>query len=80
VRRITVGPLNAAEPVIALLGSGMGGVDDGLLGLGFLRRFGVWIDFDRRVMYRQTRHLATFEDLSMSHSFLRSDILHENKS
>lgn len=29
----------------------MRGVDDGLLGLGFLRRFCVWIDFDRRVMY-----------------------------
>jgi hypothetical protein len=50
-RRVTVGPFSVAEPVIALTGSGLGGVDDGLLGLGVLRRFAVWIDFDRRAMY-----------------------------
>lgn len=50
-RRVTVGPFSVAEPVIALIGSSLGGVDDGLLGLGFLRRFAVWIDFDRRAMY-----------------------------
>ena len=52
-RRVTIGSLTVAEPVIALLGSGggLGGVDDGLLGLGFLRRFAVWIDFNGRAMY-----------------------------
>ena len=50
-RRIAIGPLNVEEPVIGLISTGLGGVDDGLLGVGFLRRFGVWIDFDRQAMY-----------------------------
>jgi hypothetical protein len=52
-RRVTIGTLSVPEPVIALLGAGagLGGVDDGLLGLGFLRRFAVWIDFEGRAMY-----------------------------
>ncbi|HWC20340.1 MAG TPA: hypothetical protein VG498_25215, partial [Terriglobales bacterium] len=50
---VKIGTLRVAEPVIALLdaGMGLGGVDDGLLGLGFLRRFAVWIDFNERAMY-----------------------------
>ena len=50
-RRVTVGPFNVAEPVIALISSPLRGVDDGLLGVGFLRRFTVWVDFDYGVMY-----------------------------
>ena len=50
-RHVTIGPFDVAESVVGLLGPGLRGVDDGLLGLGFLRRFAVWIDFDRRVMY-----------------------------
>lgn len=49
-RRVTIGPF-IAEPVIALIGSRLRGVDDGLLGVGFLRRFTVWMDFDYGVMY-----------------------------
>jgi hypothetical protein len=50
-RRVTIGPLSVAEPVIALVGTDLRGVDDGLLGVGFLRRFIVWIDFNGRAMY-----------------------------
>lgn len=52
-RRLTVGPFHVEEPVIALVstGLGLGEDDDGLLGLGFLRRFTVWIDFDREQLY-----------------------------
>jgi hypothetical protein len=50
-RRVTVGPFSVAEPVIALIGSRLRGVDDGPLGVWFLRQFTVWIDFEGRVMY-----------------------------
>lgn len=52
-RRLAVGPFHVEEPVIALVGTGLGlgGNDDGLLGLGFLRRFTVWIDFDGEQLY-----------------------------
>jgi len=60
-RRLTLGPLHVEEPVIALVGTGLvgaddglpglAGADDGLLGVGFLRRFTVWIDFDSQAMY-----------------------------
>lgn len=62
-RRVTLGRFSIAEPVIGLIATGMGNVDDGLLGVGFLRRFTVWIDFDREAMYLvpnrniQARHL-----------------------
>jgi len=55
-RHIKVGSFNIAEGVVALLDPGMRGVDDGLLGLGFLRRFGMWIDFDRQLMYLLPNH------------------------
>ena len=50
-RRVTLGAFHAAAPVIALVSTGLGGVDDGLLGVGFLRRFTVWMDFNGRAMY-----------------------------
>jgi len=58
--RITIGSVSVSEPVIALLGDGasLSGVDDGLLGLGFLRRFTLWIDFDDHAVYlAPNRHL-----------------------
>jgi hypothetical protein len=52
-RRVTIGAFSVVDPVIALLDAtaGLGGVDDGLLGLGFFRRFTVWVDFNGRAMY-----------------------------
>jgi hypothetical protein len=50
---ITVGPFTVREPVIAFVRGtlGGGGIADGVLGSGFLRRFTVGFDFDGRVMY-----------------------------
>ncbi|HKR32473.1 MAG TPA: hypothetical protein VJT08_18465 [Terriglobales bacterium] len=46
-QRVSIGTLSVNKPVIGLIRSGpVRGVDDGLLGVGFLRRFAVWIDFD----------------------------------
>jgi predicted aspartyl protease len=50
-RGLTLGPFHVTEPVIALVSTELGGVDDGLLGVGFLRRFTVWIDFNGRALY-----------------------------
>ena len=51
-RAITVGPFTLAQPVIALVSAGLGGgMDDGLLGNGFLRRFTVAFDFEGRRLY-----------------------------
>jgi predicted aspartyl protease len=49
---IVIGPFTVREPVIALVSSGLGGgIDDGVLGNGFLRRFTMTIDFAGRQMY-----------------------------
>jgi hypothetical protein len=55
-RKMTISSVDVADPIVAVLGAGMRGVDDGLLGLGFLRRFAVWIDFDRRMMHLLPNH------------------------
>ncbi len=64
LRSVKVGSLSVEEPVIALVGEGLIGVDDGLLGLGFLRRFTVWIDFNGRAM-----HLAPNRNIAAPHLF-----------
>ena len=62
---MSIGTLSVNKPVIGLIGSGpVRGVDDGLLGVGFLRRFAVWVDFDRRLMY-----LAPNRNLRTPHLF-----------
>jgi hypothetical protein len=68
-RCVTIGSLSVAEPVIALVGGGLGGVDDGVLGLGFLRRFAVWIDFNGQAMY-----LAPNSNIETSHLFDASGV------
>jgi predicted aspartyl protease len=63
-RTVKVGPFGVTEPLIALVGGGLRGVDDGLLGVGFLRRFTVWMDFNGRAMY-----LAPNRNLKAPHLF-----------
>jgi hypothetical protein len=50
---ISVGPFSVSQPVVALLQTdlGSGGIDDGLLGLGFWRRFTVGFDFEGHRLY-----------------------------
>lgn len=50
---MVIGPVTIEQPVIALLESdfGSGGMDDGLLGCGFFRRFIVAFDYQGRHMY-----------------------------
>jgi hypothetical protein len=50
---ISVGPFSVSQPVVALLQTdlGSGGIDDGLLGWGFWRRFTVGFDFEGRRLY-----------------------------
>jgi hypothetical protein len=49
---ISVGPIAVREPIVALISSGLGeGIDDGVLGVGFFRRFSVAFDFEGRRMY-----------------------------
>jgi hypothetical protein len=50
---LSIGPFTMREPVVALLeaDSKPDGIDDGLLGSGFLRRFTVAFDFEGRSMY-----------------------------
>ena len=50
---ISVGPFTMQKPVIALLEGtvGGGGIADGVLGSGFLRRFTAAFDFEGRRMY-----------------------------
>ena len=48
---ITVGPFRVESPVVALVEPGLGSVDDGTLGSGFLNRFTIGFDFIGRQMY-----------------------------
>jgi PDZ domain len=50
---LSVGPFTVREPVVALLESdlGSGGIDDGLLGCGFFRRFTVAFDYEGRRVF-----------------------------
>jgi len=48
---ISVGPFRVEKPIIALVNSSLGGVDDGLLGSGFLNRFTIGFDFEGRQMH-----------------------------
>jgi hypothetical protein len=48
---ISVGPFRLEQPIIALVDSGIGGADDGLLGSGFLNRFTIGFDFEGRQMH-----------------------------
>lgn len=48
---VSVGPFRVEKPIIALVDSSLGGVDDGLLGSGFLNRFTVGFDFEGRQMH-----------------------------
>lgn len=68
---ISVGPFTMQKPVIALLAGtvGGGGIADGVLGSGFLRRFTAAFDFEGRRMY-----LKPNERLSESHLFDASGI------
>jgi hypothetical protein len=51
-RALTVGDFVVAQPVVALVGAGLGGgMDDGLLGVGFLRRFTAAFDYQGRHLY-----------------------------
>src|SRR5262249_2303832 len=50
-RGLSAGTLTVREPIVALTASRLRGVDDGLLGSGFLRRFTVALDFEGRTMY-----------------------------
>lgn len=61
---LSVGPFRVEKPVIALVGSSLGGVDDGLLGAGFLNRFTVGFDFEGRRM-----HLTPNRQLRTEHVF-----------
>ena len=68
---ISVGPFTMQKPVIALLEGtvGGGGIADGVLGSGFLRRFTAAFDFEGRRMY-----LKPNERLSGPHLFDASGI------
>ena len=48
---VSVGPFRIEKPIIALVGSGLGGVDDGLLGSGFLNRFTIGLDYEGMQMH-----------------------------
>jgi hypothetical protein len=48
---VSVGSLTIEQPVIALIESRIGAVDDGVLGSGFLNRFTIGFDFIGRRMY-----------------------------
>jgi predicted aspartyl protease len=51
VAAVSVGPFRVEKPIIALVGSSLGAVDDGTLGSGFLNRFTIGFDFEGRQMY-----------------------------
>jgi len=51
VAAVSVGPFRVEKPIIALIDSSLRGVDDGLLGSGFLNRFTVAIDFEGQRMH-----------------------------
>jgi Aspartyl protease len=48
---ISVGPFTVKSPVIALVSSSLGSVDDGTLGAGFLSQFTLGFDLEGRQMY-----------------------------
>jgi len=50
-RAVTVGPFRVEAPVIALVESSLGAVDDGTLGSGFLNRFTIGFDLIGRQAY-----------------------------
>jgi hypothetical protein len=63
-RSVTVGPFTVTEPVIALVLSSLGAVDDGVLGAGFLTQFTVGFDLEGRQM-----HLGPNGTFGRSHPF-----------
>jgi hypothetical protein len=68
-KSVSVGPFTVAEPVIALVLPGLGAVDDGTLGAGFLTRFTVGFDLEGRQM-----HLAPNATMRRSQTFDASGI------
>jgi hypothetical protein len=66
---ISVGPFTMQKPVIAMLAGTIGGIDDGVLGSGFLRRFTAAFDFEGRRMY-----LKPNERWTQPHAFDASGI------
>jgi hypothetical protein len=61
---VSVGPFRVEKPIIALVDSSLGSVDDGTLGSGFLNRFTIGFDFERRQM-----HLAPNRLFRVEHPF-----------
>jgi predicted aspartyl protease len=61
---MSVGPFTVKAPVIALVSSSLGSVDDGTLGAGFLNQFTVGFDLDGRQAY-----LAPNAKFGRSHVF-----------
>jgi hypothetical protein len=57
-RAMTVGPFTVQAPLIALIDSGVSPANnDGMLGSGFLKRFTVGFDLERRRMYLEPNEL-----------------------
>jgi hypothetical protein len=69
VAAISVGPFRVEKPIIALVGSSLGAVDDGTLGSGFLNRFTIGFDFEGRQM-----HLAPNPLFRAEHPFDASGV------
>jgi hypothetical protein len=66
---LSVGRLTVLAPVVALLESdlGSGGIDDGLLGFGFFRRFTVAFDYEgRRVFLTPNERFAQRQEFDAS--------------
>jgi hypothetical protein len=51
VAAVSVGPFRLETPIIALVEPGLGSVDDGTLGSGFLNRFTIGLDFEGQQMH-----------------------------
>jgi hypothetical protein len=60
---VSIGSFRVEKPIIALVDSSLGAVDDGTLGSGFLNRFTIGFDFEGRQMHLMPNPLLRTEQL-----------------
>ena len=79
VAAVSVGPFRVERPIVALVEPGLGSVDDGTLGSGFLNRFTIGLDFEGRQMHLAPNPSFRTEQLfdASGMAFRRTAVGHE---